>query len=171
MSGSLNPGISPRQRSAIWSGVIAGIGLMGALDSIIFHQMLQWHNFYYDTTEFWRIFSDGVLQGFTAGMLLLGSVRLWMHRGRISHVLGEKPFWSGIILGAGAFQLIDGIVIHKILQLHQIREGVDNNLPYDLAWNGFAIVLLIVGFMLFRQIEPEPENENPAHTKSSEDVR
>jgi uncharacterized membrane protein len=29
------------------------------------------------------------------------------------------------LLGLGAFQVFDGIVDHKLLQLHQVRYGVD----------------------------------------------
>jgi uncharacterized membrane protein len=52
--------------------------------------------------------------------------------------------WAGFFLGAGAFHLFDGLVDHKVLRLHQIRYEVDL-LPYDLAWNGFAILLLLIG--------------------------
>ncbi|MFN2494597.1 MAG: DUF2243 domain-containing protein [Pseudonocardiaceae bacterium] len=47
----------------------------------------------------------------------------------------------------GGFQLLDGIVDHELLRLHQVRYGVDI-LPYDLAWNGAALVLLAVGAVL-----------------------
>jgi uncharacterized membrane protein len=55
--------------------------------------------------------------------------------------------WGGFFLGAGAFQLFDGIVDHKILRLHQIRYGVDL-LPYDLAWNIAAGILLVLGAVI-----------------------
>lgn len=35
----------------------------------------------------------------------------------------RSVLWTGII-GTGAFNLFDGIVNHKILQLHPVREGV-----------------------------------------------
>jgi uncharacterized membrane protein len=146
--------LAPHQRATVWTGAILGVGLMGAVDSIIFHQLLQWHNFYYDTTEFWRIFSDGLLQAFTAGMLFFGAMRLWGQRHRINEVVTSRLIWAGIILGAGAFQLFDGTVIHKVLRLHQIREGVENNLPYDIAWNGFAVLLLVMGWVLLQRTDP-----------------
>jgi uncharacterized membrane protein len=146
------------QRSTLWSGAILGIGLMGAVDSIIFHQLLQWHNFYYDTTEFWRIFSDGLLQAFTAGMLFIGAMRLWTKRLHIAEVLGGAPLWAGLLFGAGAFQLFDGTINHKVLRLHQVREGVDNNLPYDIAWNGFALGLLVFGWLVFQRTDTREES-------------
>lgn len=35
-----------------------------------------------------------------------------------------KRWWGGLLLGAGGFQLYDGIVQHKLLGLHQIRYHV-----------------------------------------------
>lgn len=138
------------ERGVLWAGVILGIGLMGAVDTIVFHQLLQWHNFYYDTTEEWRIFSDGLLHAFTATMLFLGATRLWSQRGDASRVLSSAPLWAGVLLGAGGFQLFDGLINHKILRLHQIREGVSSHLPYDIAWNLFALALLAAGWWIWR---------------------
>ncbi|TVR71944.1 MAG: DUF2243 domain-containing protein [Sphaerobacteraceae bacterium] len=154
---------SANQRRTIWTGFILGVGLMGAVDSIIFHQLLQWHHFYYDTTQFWRIFSDGLLQGFTAGMLFFGAMRLWFDRHRISRLFSGSVLWAGLLLGAGAFQLFDGIINHKVLRLHQVREGVENNLPYDIAWNGFALLLLLIGVIVLRGAVPEEHSADTAH--------
>ena len=139
------------QRSVLWTGVILGIGLMGAVDLLVFHQLLQWHNFYYDTTQYWRIFSDGLFHSFTAGMLFLGAMRLWSIRERASRVLSSVPLWAGILIGAGGFQLFDGIMIHKVLRLHQIRESSDSQLPYDITWNLFALAVLAAGWLLWQR--------------------
>jgi uncharacterized membrane protein len=138
-------------RTARWIGVTIGIGIMGAVDEIIFHQLLQWHNFYVHTTDYWRIFSDGVFHVFTAAMLFFGSIRLWMARRQISPVATNRPFWAGILLGAGGFQLFDGTVNHKLLQLHPVRENVQNLLPYDIAWIASALLLLALGWLLWRR--------------------
>jgi uncharacterized membrane protein len=50
----------------------------------------------------------------------------------------------------GGFNLYDGTVQHKLLQLHPVREGVANLLPYDLAWNGVALLLLALGLLNWR---------------------
>jgi uncharacterized membrane protein len=50
---------------------------------------------------------------------------------------------AGILLGAGGFNLYDGTVQHKLLGLHQVREGVPNNRPYDLAFPAIAGALLL----------------------------
>lgn len=146
------------------TGVILGIGLMGAIDTIVFHQLLQWHNFYIDATPYWRVFSDGLLHTFTAGMLALGALRLWSARKLLARAGRRGVLAAGFLLGAGGFQLWDGVVHHKILRLHPVREGVGNQLPYDLAWNGGALLLLLLGFLVWRRmtraasrIEGKPE--------------
>lgn len=59
-----------------------------------------------------------------------------------------KLKWAGgIFTGLGGFQLFDGIINHKLLQIHQVRYDV-NLLPYDLAWNISGAVLLIIGIVL-----------------------
>ena len=51
--------------------------------------------------------------------------------------------WAGAVLvGWGGFQLYDGIVQHKLLGLHQVRYDVEL-LPYDLTWNGAAVLGLV----------------------------
>lgn len=47
-------------RTHLLIGVVVGIGVAGTLDEVLFHQLLQWHNFYVHTTEYWRIATDGV---------------------------------------------------------------------------------------------------------------
>jgi uncharacterized membrane protein len=57
---------------------------------------------------------------------------------------------AGILVGAGGFNLYDGIVQHKLLDLHQVRAGAPDNLPYDLAFVGLATVVLLAGLLLLR---------------------
>ncbi len=143
--------IESASRSARRAGIILGIGAMGAIDEIIFHQLLQWHHFYSDTTEFRQIVSDGLLHLFTLTMLVLGALLLWRERHHLTSVVTDRPFWAGILLGLGGFQLFDGIVNHKLLRLHQIREDTGNLLSYDLAWNAGAVLLLVAGWILWRR--------------------
>ena len=124
------------------SGVLAGVGLVAFVDETVFHQLLHWHHFYDRSTPDAGLVSDGVFHavGFVAvvaGLFLLADLR--RHR---ALVVGR---WvGGVLLGAGAFQLYDGLVQHKVLGLHQIRYEVDL-LAYDLTWNVVAAVLLLVG--------------------------
>ena len=137
-------------RAALGTGAVVGIGIIGAADEIIFHQLLQWHHFYVHTDQYWRIFSDGLFHVFTALMLFLGALRLWSERRRLSHIASGRPFWAGILFGAGGFQLFDGTVNHKLLQIHPVREGIENLLPYDIGWIASALLLLVAGWVVWR---------------------
>jgi uncharacterized membrane protein len=67
-------------------------------------------------------------------------------------VFDQRSWWGGLLAAAGAFQLYDGTVQHKLLRLHQIRYDVDI-VPYDWAWNIVAVVVLAVGCGLLWQAQ------------------
>jgi uncharacterized membrane protein len=133
-----------------------GVGLVGSLDEIVLHQLLQWHNFYVHADEYWRIVSDGLFHTLTTALLFAGALRLWDQRALMSRAGQERALAAGVLLGMGGFNLFDGIVIHKILQLHPVREGVDNLLAYDFVYNGLAVMLLGVGWLLWRDLRSDP---------------
>ncbi|SDK33125.1 DUF2243 domain-containing protein [Lacicoccus qingdaonensis] len=128
------------------SGVLIGIGTMALIDEIIFHQLLQWHHFFDFNTMQFGIFSDGLLNAFALFAIVAG-IFLFAH---VTKLYSYSPlrWWAGIFTGLGAFQLFDGIVSHKVLGIHQIRYGVDI-LPYDIAWNVSAVLLLIIGIVMW----------------------
>ena len=127
------------------SGVLLGIGAAGALDEIVFHQLLHWHHFYDRADQGAALLSDGLLHAGTwaatvAGLGLLLAIR---------RPLPLQRWWAAVLIGAGGFQLWDGVVHHKLLRLHQVRYGVDPT-AYDLAWNVAGLLLLLAGSLLLR---------------------
>lgn len=146
-SGSLG-GATRTRRRTFRGGLLLGIGLMAAVDEIVFHQLLAWHHFYDRATLPVGLLSDGILHAaelvaiVAGGFLLVAASR----QGALDRVRA----WSGGFLGAGAFQLFDGLIDHKVLRLHQIRYGVPP-WPYDLRWNAAGAALLLVGFLLWRR--------------------
>ncbi len=127
--------------------MLIGIGMMAAVDEIVFHQLLGWHHFYDRSTPKLGLLTDGLLHSaelivIVAGFFMYSDLR------RQSALL-PRPAWAGFFLGLGGFQLFDGLVDHKLLRVHQIRYNV-NILPYDLAWNIFALVLLAIGVVLWK---------------------
>lgn len=145
---------APREATAVeprrsgWAGALIGIGVMAAVDEIVFHQILAWHHFFDRATPAIGLLSDGVLHSAELIALVAGFFMLIDLVRRA--VLAPVFAWAGFLMGAGGFQLFDGIVDHKVLQLHQIRY-VDPLWPYDLAWNAFALVLLAAGVIVARR--------------------
>ena len=137
----------PPSRSLLYALPI-GVGVMAAVDEIIFHQILQWHHFYDLATPTIGIITDGLLHAaeliaMVAGLfLVVGLAR--------RSALFKRWAWAGFFLGAGGFQVFDGIVSHKLLRIHQIRYNVDP-LMYDIVWNVIGLLLIGIGFWLYRQ--------------------
>lgn len=130
------------RRGSLRSAALIGIGIMAAVDEIVFHQLLGWHHFYDHSTPAVGLLSDGLLHA--AELIFLVAGFFWFADLRRRGALDPAGAWAGFFLGAGGFQLFDGLVDHKLLRVHQVRYGVDL-LPYDLAWNGFGLFLLLIG--------------------------
>jgi uncharacterized membrane protein len=142
-----DPGSATRLRPGmnLWSGILLGFGVIAFVDETVFHQLLHWHHFYDLSTTDVGIVSDGLFHAFSwfatiAALFLFAQLR----RERVLH---GRRFAGGFLVGAGFFQLYDGLIQHKLMGLHQIRYGV-NIVPYDLTWNLIAAVLLAAGIWL-----------------------
>ncbi len=138
---STHPRPWDRQPNLI-SGLLFGVGLAAFVDETVFHQILHWHHFYDRSTTTAGLVSDGLFHSFSwfatvASLFLLADLRR-------RHSFHVSRWLAGVLTAAGAFQLYDGIVQHKLFRLHQIRYGTDLT-PYDLGWNIVALVLLAGG--------------------------
>jgi uncharacterized membrane protein len=138
--------IQPKTRKSLSAGIILGIGMMAAVDEIIFHQLLSWHHFYDRDTPAFALLTDGLLHSAELILLVAGFFMLASLRGERSLI--RRKAWAGFFMGLGGFQIFDGLIDHKVLRLHQIRYGIDNLLTYDIAWNLSGVILLVVGIML-----------------------
>jgi MYXO-CTERM domain-containing protein len=132
---------APPGRSML-SGVFFGLGVAAFVDETVFHQLLHWHHFYDKSTPAAGLVSDGIFHAFgffcaVGALFLLADLRR-------RQVFDRRRWWGGLLAGAGAFQLYDGTVQHKLLHLHQIRYHVDLA-PYDWTWNVIAVVMLAAG--------------------------
>lgn len=141
----MSDGPRPEPRRSAWSAALVGVGAMAAVDEIVFHQLLAWHHFYDRGTPQLALLSDGLLHAAQLVALVAGGFLLAdLHRRR---ALVRRSAWGGLLLGAGGFQLVDGLVNHKVLRVHQVRYDVEL-LPYDLGWNLAAVLLLVAGAAL-----------------------
>ena len=128
--------------------LLIGIGLMAAVDEIVFHQILGWHHFYDRATPMVGLVTDGILHAAELVAIVTG---FFMYaEARRNGASSRRWAWAGGLCGAGGFQLFDGIVDHKLLRVHQIRYGVDELWRYDLAWNAAGVLLLVAGLLLAR---------------------
>jgi uncharacterized membrane protein len=140
---------------AYWAGLLLGVAAMAAVDEIVFHQLLGWHHFYDRSTPDIALISDGLLHAGELVVAVIG-VLLLMDARRRSDLRGTVVV-SGLLVGAGLFQLWDGIVDHKLLRVHQVRYGVEL-LPYDIAWNAAGLALLVAGAVTTAMVARRPPN-------------
>lgn len=129
----------------LWSGILFGLGLVAFIDETVFHQLLNWHHFYDQSTTKIGLISDGIFHAFSwiatvGGLFMVADLRrraAWW----------PKRWIGGALLGIGLFNLYDGLIQHKVMKLHQIRYGVDL-LPYDLVWNISAAIIALIGIAI-----------------------
>ncbi|WP_110693852.1 DUF2243 domain-containing protein [Salinicola halophyticus] len=140
--------VRTRVGATLLAAVLLGIGVMAALDEIIFHQLLAWHHFVETDSSALALASDGLLHTLELVLLVSGAALMLRLHETGQHAAGYRG--AGFLLGMGGFQLFDGIVDHKILGLHQVRY-VDNLLIYDIGWNAAGLLLLAIGYWLLRR--------------------
>jgi len=71
--------------------------------------------------------------------------------------LSTQSFLGSILIGAGLFDFVEGIVDHQILGIHHVKPGI-NELAWDLGFLAFGLILAFLGWMLVQR-------EVPADTK------
>lgn len=148
------PPTAALNRRTVMSGLFFGVGIAAAIiDLFIFHLLLQWHHFYDLSTTTTALVADGLFHGATWLITVWG---LFMFADVRQQIAVPWTRWAGAVLtGTGFFQLVDGIVFHKLLGIHQIRYGVDL-LVYDLVWILSAIILLTIGLVMLRRTRSAP---------------
>ncbi|WP_274364340.1 DUF2243 domain-containing protein [Paenibacillus thermotolerans] len=147
--------MSAKQKERLFhlGGLILGFGLLGAVDGIVFHQLLQWHSVYMGTHRHGQIVSDGLFHAFTVIALVAGSFVLW--KGGLPSGIRNRwaVLWGNILMGGGVFNVVEGIVDHHILQVHHVKQGDPNELLYDLAFLASGFVLFLIGYLVRRSAE------------------
>ncbi|WP_203289466.1 DUF2243 domain-containing protein [Metabacillus sp. cB07] len=130
------------RKKNLLSGILFGLGLVAFIDETIFHQLLHWHHFYDKSTTDIGLVSDGLFHAFSWFATIGGLFMFADLRRRQSLIV--MRWTGGVLAGAGAFQLYDGTIQHKLMGLHQIRY-VENVYIYDWIWNVTAVLMLLSG--------------------------
>ena len=144
---------------------VMGLGLGGLLDGIVLHQILQWHHMLTATGEQ----PMSTLAGLEANTLADGFFHLatWVLIA-VATVLGVRawqrrelaPPWRvhvGMLLaGWGAFNVVEGLIDHRILGNHHVRDDLGAPLGWDLAFLALGVLLVAVGLHLARSRDRLP---------------
>ena len=150
-----------RRRFPLSAGLLLGLGLGGFFDGIVLHQILQWHHMVtsagYPANSLENLELNVALDGlFHAGTYLFtaaGLVILW-HRARKPHFWwSPKLLFAAMLMGFGAFNLIEGIVDHHLMGLHHVNETVSRGqwIYWDVGFLIWGATVLTAGWILYRR--------------------
>jgi uncharacterized membrane protein len=137
--------------------VTLGIGLGGFVDGIVLHQILQWHHMLtsagYPPDSVGNLMlntlADGLFHGVAWVATALGLYLL--HRAiRRGAAWSGRRLLGGMAIGWGAFNLVEGIVDHHLLELHHVKESAANPLLWDIGFLLVGALLVGVGYALAR---------------------
>lgn len=136
--------------SLIASGFWLGMGFAGFFDGIVLHQILQWHHMLTSVRPINSIADleantlwDGLFHVGAFIFTLIGLVLLWRSRDQLKH--STNILMGSILIGAGSFNLIEGVINHHILQIHHVKPGA-NQLSWDLGFLAIGALLAIIGY-------------------------
>jgi uncharacterized membrane protein len=146
-----------RSHHATVAGILIGIGMGGFVDGIVLHQIAQWHNMLSNivpphTMETMRVNMtwDGLFHALTWIITLVGILRLWSAAYARGPIPSLQAFTGQLILGWGIFNLVEGVIDHQILGIHNVRE-VPNATVYNLMFLAVGGALFIlIGWLLMR---------------------
>jgi uncharacterized membrane protein len=150
------------------ASTILGIGLGGFIDGIALHQILQWHEMLSNkmppvdyVTKSVNMFWDGIFHAFCLVVVMVGVVLLWKLLRRNDIQRSGNLLGGGLLLGWGLFNIVEGIIDHHLLKLHNVREITNNTELWNYGFLGISVLMLIVAFMLINR-RPDEVKGNPA---------
>jgi Predicted membrane protein (DUF2243) len=112
VAGDSRDGTATQTRRSIWSGVLAGVGLVEFIDETVFHQLLHRHHFYHKSTLAVGLVSDGLFHvgGFIAmvcraargeycrGCCTASPSRSWRRPIASRHTGAELMYYGGTVV-------------------------------------------------------------------------
>ena len=143
------------------AGILFGLGLGGFFDGIVLHQLLQWHHMLtsagyppdsvrnLEINTLW----DGIFHASTYVFVALGLAILWRHARRTHARWSAKLLAGTILIGFGAFNVIEGIVDHHVLGIHHVNETVPPQqwVYWDLGFLAWGAAMLVGGWYVVRK--------------------
>ncbi len=141
----------------IIAGIVLGLGLSGFFDGILLHQILQWHHMLSSirppTTVSnldWNTVGDGLFHAADWLLTVLGIALLWRAGGRSDVPWSSTTFMGSLLIGAGSFNLVEGLIDHQILGIHHVKPG-SHQLAWDLGFLAFGATLAAIGWILVQR--------------------
>jgi uncharacterized membrane protein len=125
----------------------------------VLHQVLQWHNLVSDVVApddldalRRNVFWDGVFHAVTAALAAVGTVLVLLGgAGTGSSGVPLRRVAGLALVGWGAFHVLDQVVFHLLLGLHDIRDDVADPALWNWGWAALGLLLAAAGGGLARR--------------------
>ncbi len=142
------------------AAIVLGIGLGGFMDGIFLHQVLQWHEMLsakIPATDYVgksvNMFWDGIFHFFCLIVVLIGVVMLWKLLKRNDVNRSGKLLGGGILLGWGLFNIVEGVIDHHILKLHNVIELSPDHSIANYSFIGLSVLMIFIGYLFINRVE------------------
>ena len=142
------------RRPLLIAGIVLGLGQAGFFDGIVIHQLLQWHHMFTNVKTDSTVaglelntLGDGLFHLLDYLLTLVGIGLLWRAMLREDVSRSTATFGGALLIGAGLFDFVEGLIDHQILGIHHVKPG-----PHEFAWDmGFLAVgigLMVMGWFV-----------------------
>ena len=136
--------------------ILLGIGLGAFVDGIVLHQILQWHSMLSNVVRpstieavHLNMFWDGVFHA-AAWIVAFVAVMLLWRSGQRGTTPPLSIFLGGMLLGWGAFNLVEGLINHQLLELHNVREVTEPTV-WNIGFLAVSAVIFLLGLVMTYQ--------------------
>jgi uncharacterized membrane protein len=142
------------------AAMVLGIGIGGFIDGIVLHQILQFHEMLTNklpadtlVNKSINMFWDGIFHLFTLITTIIGVYLLWRLLRKVNINRSGYLLTGGLLSGWGLFNLVEGIIDHQILKLHNVNEYAMNPELWNVGFLIFGVLLLLIGWIYIRKGE------------------
>jgi uncharacterized membrane protein len=140
------------ERAVLLGAGVFGFGFGALLDVVVFHMILQWHHLlseFYDpgTLDGLRtnVYYDGLFSLAMVGVMAIGMAAVWRELNRTDEPHSAVRAFGSLLVGAGLFNVFDGVADHYVLGLHDVVHGTQAFNPH---WVGASLLLLGAGILV-----------------------
>ena len=155
-----------RDKLLIIAGILLGLGQAGFFDGIFFHQLLQWHHMFTniasgDTLAGLELntLGDGIFHVVDWLLTLAGIIVLWNAVKQQGVILSTSTLIGSFCIGAGLFNIVEGILSHHVFQIHHVRPGA-HQLAWDLSFIAVGVLSAIIGWIIIARANSLTKRSN-----------
>ena len=139
-----------------------GLGAGGFIDGIVLRQIAHWHNVGSAVVPpvtlealSQNVQWDGYFFVLTLALMVIGATSLWREGKDGIAPPRLRVLFGQMILGWGAFNVVEGLVSHVLLELHHIRDLPVHMPLYDWVFIGAGCLFVAIGWLMSRTTEAD----------------